>query len=68
MAELAEPLIPKDLGQSKAEAEAKAAAAKAKPAKTSEPPCAPCDLHFVRCLKPNEKKKPHIFAHAMTLQ
>jgi len=65
MAELAEPLIPKDLGQSKAEI----AAAKAKPApKTSEPPCAPCDLHFVRCLKPNEKKKPHIFAHAMTLQ
>jgi myosin heavy subunit len=65
MSELAEPLIPKDLGQSEEEAAASKAKANAKP---TEPPCAPCDLHFVRCLKPNEKKKPHIFAHAMTLQ
>jgi hypothetical protein len=61
MSELAEQLIPKDLGQSDE-------ASKAKPAaKASEFVCPPCDLHFVRCLKPNEKKKPHIFAHAMTL-
>lgn len=25
-------------------------------------------MHFIRCLKPNDKKIPHFFAHAMTLQ
>lgn len=68
MSELAEPLIPKDLGQSKEEAAASKAKAKPAAKDKKEEVCAPCDLHFVRCLKPNEKKKPHIFAHAMTLQ
>ena len=65
MSELAEPLIPKDLsGDGEKEAPAKGKA----PAKQAEPTCAPCDLHFIRCLKPNEKKKPRIYTHAMTLQ
>lgn len=61
MRELAEPLIPSDLGDeepSKPDPKKKAA----------EPPCEMTDLHFIRCLKPNEKKKPDIFFHAMTLQ
>ena len=60
MEELAEPLIPKDLTGDKPEPEKKG--------KEDPPPtCPPCDLHFIRCLKPNEKKKPRIFSHAMTL-
>lgn len=27
-----------------------------------------CDCHFVRCIKPNELKKPHIFNSASVLQ
>jgi myosin heavy subunit len=27
-----------------------------------------CDCHFVRCIKPNEMKKPHMFNSASVLQ
>ena len=30
--------------------------------------CDPCQLHFIRCIKPNEAKLPDLFIHAMTLQ
>lgn len=30
--------------------------------------CEPCQLHFIRCIKPNEAKLPDHFIHAMTLQ
>jgi hypothetical protein len=59
MNELAEPLIPKDFNNKNvSQSEIK---------KTNEPPCEKCDLHFIRCLKPNDKKIPDFFAHAMTL-
>lgn len=59
MMELAEPLIPSDFGDEPAKPAAK---------KKKEPECDPTDLHFIRCLKPNDVKKPNIFFHAMTLQ
>lgn len=31
-------------------------------------PCEPCQLHFIRCIKPNETKCADLFIHAMTLQ
>lgn len=31
-------------------------------------PCENCQLHFIRCIKPNEAKLPDLFIHAMTLQ
>lgn len=60
MNELAEPLIPKDFN--------KTDASKEPPKKSNDPPCEKCDLHFIRCLKPNDKKVKDFFAHAMTLQ
>ena len=56
MNELAEPLIPNDFNPDK----------KNEPNKVID--CEKCDLHFIRCLKPNDKKVPDFFAHAMTLQ
>ena len=61
MDELAEPLIPKDFNTS-------ADPPKATAKKSQAPTCEKCDLHFIRCLKPNDKKVPDFFAHAMTLQ
>jgi len=63
MNELAEPLIPKDFTN-----ELSAQAKEVK--KVTEPLCEKCDLHFIRCIKPCEKKKdtPIVFVHAMTLQ
>jgi hypothetical protein len=63
MLELAEPLIPKDFNSKPAEVVKV-------PAKTkqNEPICEKCDLHFVRCLKPNDKKVGNLYVHAMTLQ
>ena len=62
MNELAEPLIPKDFTNKGPEP----VKASKKPAK--EPECEKCDLHFIRCLKPNDLKIKDFFAHAMTLQ
>jgi len=62
MNELAEPLIPNDFNPDKAAIEA---ANKNK--KDTGPVCEKCDLHFIRCLKPNDKKISNFFAHAMTL-
>ena len=61
MSELAEPLVPKDFNP-----DAVQEAPKAK--KTNEPECEPCDLHFIRCLKPNDLKIKDTFFHCMTLQ
>ena len=61
MEELAEPLIPQDFGGDEQ-------AAPAKNKKVKEPTCDETDLHFIRCLKPNDVKKANIFFHAMTLQ
>ena len=39
--------------------------------KKSDPgpaPCEFCELHFIRCIKPNEDKRSNYFIHAMTLQ
>lgn len=33
-----------------------------------EAPCEKTDLHFIRCLKPNDKKVANFFSHSMTLQ
>ena len=35
---------------------------------SNEPPCEKSDLHFIRCLKPNDKKVANFFSHSMTLQ
>jgi myosin heavy subunit len=60
MNELAEPLIPKDFNKKND--------SQPEPVKKStEPLCEKCDLHFIRCLKPNDKKISDFFAHAMTL-
>ena len=60
MYELAEPLIPNDFNpDKKLEDESKK--------KSNEPVCEKCDLHFIRCLKPNDKKIANFFTHAMTL-
>ena len=64
MNELAEPLIPSDFNPDKAYHEAQAAKSK----KNVEPSCEKCDLHFIRCLKPNDIKVAEVFIHAMTLQ
>jgi hypothetical protein len=61
MEELAEPLIPQDLNDDEPPKETKAK-------KKDEPQCEKTDLHFIRCLKPNDDKKPNRFHHAMTLQ
>lgn len=65
MDELAEPLIPQDLGD-----DSGAAAKKpdTKKKKADEEECEETDLHFIRCLKPNDLKVPQVFHHAMTLQ
>jgi myosin heavy subunit len=60
MDELAEPLIPQDLGD---EEEKKPDPKK----KVVEPTCDPTDLHFIRCLKPNDFKIKDYFSDAMTL-
>jgi len=52
MLELAEPLL--DLGENDP--------------KKKKPSCDPCELHFLRCIKPNEKKAHDFFVDAMTLQ
>lgn len=65
MNELAEPLIPNEFNPDKA---AEQAAAKAGQAKKNEVVCEKCDLHFIRCLKPNDAKVADLFLHAMTLQ
>ena len=31
-------------------------------------PCENCQLHFIRCIKPNEDKVSHKFVDALTLQ
>ena len=61
MDELAEPLIPKDFNKVPEPVKATAK-------KSAEPTCEKCDLHFIRCLKPNDRKIKNFFAHAMTLQ
>jgi|DEB0MinimDraft_12_1074336.scaffolds.fasta_scaffold18275_2 hypothetical protein len=65
MEELAEPLIPNDFNPDK-KAEEEMNAKKGKVA--TAPTCEKCDLHFIRCLKPNDKKVKNLFIHAMTLQ
>lgn len=62
MNELAEPLIPKDFNPDAVKEDPKAKK------KTDEEPCEPCDLHFIRCLKPNDVKVKDTFFHCMTLQ
>jgi hypothetical protein len=63
MMELAEPLIPNDFNPDKAIEDA----ALAKSSKKNEPICEKTDLHFIRCIKPNDKKNKNNFIHAMTL-
>jgi len=65
MYELAEPLIPNDFNPDK-KLEEELAAKNPKKVDTG-PPCEKCDLHFIRCLKPNDKKVKNLFVHAMTL-
>ena len=65
MNELAEPLIPQDFNEP---ASKEAAKDDKKAKKSDEPECEKTDLHFIRCLKPNDMKVPDFFAHAMTLQ
>ena len=60
MDELAEPLIPNDFNPDKEVEEAARGKNYVPPEKT--------DLHFVRCIKPNDKKIKDTFVHAMTLQ
>ena len=36
--------------------------------KNFNPTCEKTDLHFIRCIKPNDKKEKDFFAHFMTLQ
>ena len=64
MNELAEPLIPNDFNPDKAVLDAIAAAKKP----GTEAPCEKCDLHFIRCIKPNDAKVKDFYIHAMTLQ
>lgn len=59
MEELAEPLIPQDFNDDEPAQDDKK--------KKNEPECEKTDLHFIRCLKPNDKKIKDFFAHAMTL-
>ena len=33
-----------------------------------DPVIKPCELHFIRCIKPNEKKEKDLYVHAMALQ
>ena len=65
MYELAEPLIPNDFNPDKKLLDELAAK---NPKKDMGPACEKCDLHFIRCLKPNDKKVKNLFVHAMTLQ
>lgn len=53
MYELAEPLL--DLGE---DTEMK---------KKKSISCDPCELHFLRCIKPNEEKSANMFVDSMTL-
>lgn len=57
MVELAEPLfeLNKDTEESKE-------------ARQGPAPCENCQLHFIRCIKPNEDKAAHKFVDALTLQ
>jgi myosin heavy subunit len=68
MEELAEPLIPQDLGLSEEEVKAMEAKKAKLKKKDNEEPCEETDLHFIRCLKPNDDKVANVFHHAMTLQ
>ena len=52
MNELAEPLIPKDLNEINVN-------------KKTLSDCAPTDLHFIRCLKPNDNLQSEYFVDAM---
>ena len=65
MNELAEPLIPNDFNPDKAILDAISAAANKK---GNQPQCEKCELHFIRCIKPNDAKIKDFYIHAMTLQ
>jgi len=69
MIELAEPLF--ELNKEVAGEESKdnpPKKADAAPVMIGGVPCENCQLHFIRCIKPNEAKKAMYFVHGMTNQ
>jgi len=62
MWELAEPLV------EDADDDEETLGPRTPPKPGTEPECPATDVHFIRCLKPNDKKIPDYFAHTMTLQ
>lgn len=67
MIELAEPLF--DLNKdAEEEKDSPKKASESQPVMIGGVPCENCQLHFIRCIKPNEAKKAMFFVHALTLQ
>jgi len=61
MKELAEPLL------EFSKPEANYSSNDSKSSKPSLDGVDPCELHFIRCIKPNEDKEKNLFIHAMCL-